>query len=251
MIQGLYAAASGLEAVEERQSVIANNIANGSTVGFRRQEPIQKGYYTLFEDELTDTARFDEEKAPGGTKIDQTFTDTKGGSISTTQDPMNVALSGPGFFAITTPQGTRFTRNGKLALDTESQLTSADGSKLEDVGDNPITVRGSNVTVNGQGEITASGQRVGQLKVVEFPDPHALTRVGEGLYAAPDSAVQQMTPATKTTVVHKALEMSNVNLPQEMVNMILGMRAYGANQKVINTIDDTSDKLIQQVAMPT
>ncbi len=251
MLKGLYAAATGIMSVENRQAVIANNISNAATPAFRRQEPVQKGFYDVFSAEMTRPGRFNASRWPGGgCRFNETFTDTRGGAISTTGDPLNVALSGPGFLAVATPSGDRFTRCGMLAVDAEGQLATPDGFKVQGDGGAPIDVGEGALTIGGDGTVYAGGQETGRLRLVEFEDVHMLSREGQGLYRASDAALARSADAHATTVVHKALESSNVNLPQEMIGMITGLRAYEANQKMIAAVDETMSRLIDQVGMP-
>ena len=252
MIRGLYAAATGMVAIEDRQAVIANNIANASTVGYRRQEAVQKGFRDVFSGKLVGATRFNQSKAPGGgVKIVETFSNTQAGPIVTTDDPLNVALRGPGFLAVDTPQGERFTRAGSFIVDGDGQLATPDGYKVQGSGGGPIEVQAGNAVITENGSIKVNDVTAGQLRLVEFEDPHMLTREGQNLYKASPEATQRSADATGTTVAGKALEMSNVNLPKEMVSMILGLRAYAANQKVITAADETMSKIIEQVGMPT
>lgn len=252
MLQGLYAAATGMAAMEGRQNVLANNIANASTPGFRRQEPLQKGFYGLFSDRLRTPARYNSTTAPGGgVSFTGTFSDPSPGPITVTGNPLDAALSGPGFFAVETPEGQRFTRGGQFKLDVAGQLATADGFKVLDAGGTPIDVPQGTVSIASDGNVMVDGLVIGQLGVTEFANPNALTRQGDNLYAASEAVLATAEPADETLVTQKALEMANVNLPQEMVSMILGMRAYGANQKMINAIDETTQRLIEQVGMPS
>ena len=251
MLKGLYAAATGILAVESRQDAIANNIANAATVGFRRQEPTQKGFYDVFSDKLVRPIRFNMNAAPGGgVKLDETFTDVRSGALSVTDNPLNVALMGSGFMAIDTPKGVRYTRAGNFIADADKQLATADGFKVQNAGGGAIDVSGSEITITGDGTVNVDGATTGRLQLVEFADPHMLAREGQNLYSASEAAQKQSADATNTTVAQKALEMSNVNLPKEMVGMILALRAYGANQKVVNAVDETITKLIDQVGTP-
>ena len=251
MIKGLYAAATGMMAIESRQDVIANNIANVSTPGFRRQEPIQKGFYDLFVQKLTRPIRFRLDSAPGGgVKLDETFTDLSAGIITATDNPMNIALSGPGFLVVDTPGGERYTRSGKLLLDADGQLATPEGFKLLGAGGAPIAAGGGNLLILENGTVTVDGEAAGTLQLVEFEQANMLTHLGEGLYVASEAALERSGPAERTTVTHKALEMSNVNLPKEMIALLLGARAYAANQRVINAIDETASRVIERVGMP-
>ncbi len=250
MIKGLYTAATALVALERSHDVTANNIAHASTSGFRAQKPVQKGFYEVFAAERANPARFDLNSAPGGgTKLIETFTDTRSGQIAKTGNPLNVALSGPGFLVVETPNGQRYLRNGAFSIDADGELATPDGLKILGEG-GPIQASGGPVTITADGTINVGNENMGKLQLVEFEDPHMLTREGEGLFVASDAAIGRSAPAEKTTVTHEALEMSNVNLPQEMINMILGLRAYGANQKVITAMDETMGRLIEQVGMP-
>lgn len=238
-------------AIEDRQAIIANNIANASTVGFRRQEAVQTGFHEVFSGKLVGAARFNQSKAPGGgVKIGETFSDTEAGPIVTTDDPLNVALRGPGFLAVDTPQGERFTRAGSFIVDGNGQLATPDGYKVQSSGGGPIELQAGNTVITEDGSIKVNDVTAGQLRLVEFEDPHMLTREGHSLYKASPEATQRSAAATGTTVAGKALEMSNVNLPKEMVSMIAALRAYAASQKVMTAADETMSKIIEQVGMP-
>lgn len=251
MLKGLYTAAVGMVAVEDSQAAIANNIANAATVGFRRQQPVQKGFYDVFSDTTHRPAWFDAQSAPGGgAKMVETFTDTSAGAFSVTDDPLNVALSGPGFLAVNTPSGERFTRAGALTVNVNKQLATPDGYTIAGQGGQAIAITGSDVTIATDGSITVDGQSAGKLRVVEFEDPHMLEREGQNLYRASEAAMSRSADAVNTTVHSNTLEMSNVNIPKEMVSMILALRVYAAHQKVINTADDTISRLIEQVGTP-
>jgi len=250
MLKGLYAAATGMMAIEQRQSVIANNISNASTVGFRRQEPLQKGFLGVFLDRMARPGVLRGESAPGGGSLFvESFTDTRRGAITTTGDPLTVALEGPGFLVVDTPRGERFTRGGNLAIDTTGQISTPDGYKILGAGGTPVIVGGGKLMISEDGRVYENGQEAGQLRVVEFENEHMLTREGDCLYRASESAMARSSDAANTRVIHEALEMSNVNLPNEMIGMILGLRAYEANQKYINTIDETMGRLIDQIGM--
>lgn len=251
MIKGLYSAATSLVALERSHEVIANNIANASAPGFRSQKAVQKGFYDVFVDHKIRAQRFNQALSPGGgVSVVETFTDTRSGPVVNTGNPLNIGLSGPGFLVVDTPQGERYSRSGALMIDAEGQLTTANGDKIMGMG-GPISARGSSLSISEDGMVTSDGVSTGQLRLIEFDDPHMLTREGEGLYSASAAALVRSAPATGTRVSQESLEMSNVNVPQEMVNMILGLRAYGASQNVINAMDETMSRLIEQVGTPS
>ncbi len=251
MISGLYSAATGMMAIEARQAVTSNNIANASTPGFRKQHALQKGFYGVLLDRLSNPLRLDARTGPGGgLQIIETFTDPTGGTITTTGDPLNVALHGPGFVAVDTPQGERFTRNGAFSVGPEGQLITAEGHVVQSQGGGAITVDGASVEIDGEGNVFVDRVQQGQIRLIEFEDPHMLSREGHNLYAASEEALLRSAAAEETRIAPGALEMSNVNLPHEMVQLTIAMRAYTANQKVINAADETMSRLISDVGSP-
>lgn len=251
MIQGLYAAATGMMAVEDRHAVIANNIANASTTGFKRQDTVQEGFYEMYLGAMHSPSLFDVQKGPGGgVHVMETFTDLSAGPLKTTGNPLDIALMGPGYLTVETPNGERFTRNGQLSLNSDGELITEDGYRVLGTGGQGITVQGAHVEFDEEGRVMADGQPVGQLRLVEFEDPHMLTREGHTLYVASDAAMRRSTTAANTRIAPESLEASNIQVPIEMINMLLAVRAYAANQTAITTISDTASRLINEVGMP-
>lgn len=238
MIQGLYAAANGMVAVEERQAVIANNIANASTTGFKSQIPVQQGFYETFYGKMKHVNRFNHEEAPGGgVKLNETFTRFEGGAPAITGNDLDVALLGPGMIAIDTAQGERFTRSGRFAIGANNQLVTKTGHSVVSTDGAPIDVSGGQIIISKTGEVLVGGASRGQMRILEFEDRHMLRREGYTLFAASQAALARSAPAANTTVSQGALEMSNVQLPAEMTKMLMALRAYAANQQVISSVN--------------
>lgn len=251
MIQGLYAAASGMVTLENRHEVIANNIANASTAGFKRQNGIQEGFYNHFSRVQRSPSHFDVVLGPGGgSRMLGTYSDLGAGALSQDGSPYHVAIQGPGYFAVDTPRGERFTRSGVFTIDTEGRLATPDGYKVQNTAGGAIDVRGGEVIIGEDGAVRVDGASRGRIRLVEFENPHLLTREGDSLLIASEAASKR-SAAADTRVTQGALELSNVNIAREMIDMTLAMRAYGANQRVINTMDETMSRLIEQVGMPT
>lgn len=252
MIQGLYTAAAGMYAVESKQSAIANNIANASTPGFKRAEPILSGFYTLFSGSLRQPFHFDIATAPGGgVRVGETVADQSGGGLTEVGDPLSMALLGPGMFVVNTPAGERYTRSGAFTINQQGQLATHEGDAIQAVGGGTIDVRNGDVEVSSDGTVRVDGIPAGQVRLIEFESTRLLRREGGNLFAATPEQVQSAKPASTTSVEGGALEASNVNLPKEMSAMMLGLRAYEANQKVIQAIDSTMSRLIDQVGFPS
>jgi flagellar basal-body rod protein FlgF len=251
VIIGLYTAANGMRTIEERMDVISNNIANSSSPGFRAQRAVQQGFFGIFREKAGHPVYFNAAPGPGaGVKLVDTYTALRPGAFTTTDDPLHIALQGPGYLAVDTPQGERFTRNGHLTVNTLGQLSTADGHTVQGIGGDPITVAGGMAAITEEGNVLVDNLPVGQLRLVEFADPQALLREGYNLYAAPAPVLDMAAEAGETRVISGALESSNVQLPSEMVNMMLAVRMYSANQKVIATVDETASRLIEQVGAP-
>ena len=145
--------------------------------------------------------------------------------------------------------GERFTRNGEFTTNAEGQLTTPDGYPI--LGDGgAISVAGGSAEISADGTVLVDNTPVGKLRLVEFDDSNLLERYGQSLFAPVDAAGAPR-PGDNTTVVPGGVESSNVQIPFEMAQMTLGLRTYNANQKVINAIDETMGRLINEVGMPT
>lgn len=251
MIQGLYTAANGMLVMEERQSAVANNIANASTVAFKSHSPVQLGFYDIFSNKLRHPANFDSVSAPaGGVKIVETYSDLARGIMQRTDNPLSMGLEGPGYFAVDTPWGERYTRNGDFTADTEGMLVTQNGFRVQSVSGQPIDVRGNEINIDEKGVVSVDGTLSGQLRVVEFEEPQRLERTGSNLYKASEEIRRGVSEAANTPIAQRLLEMSNVSIPREMMKMMIGMRSYEANQRVVQSVDGTLGKLIDLVGMP-
>ncbi len=251
MIQGLYTAANGMMAVEKRQEALANNIANASSPGYKRMEPIQLGFYQVFEDTMRKPYHFNADTAPaGGVKVVETFPHMDPGVLRNSNRPLDMALRGPGFFVVDTAQGERFTRAGSFTVDIEGDLATQDGHKVQSLEGAPINVRDGKVLIADDGSVTVNSEPAGQIRLVEFENPTRLMREGDSLFKANEEVQAMMTEAAGTTVAQQFLEMSNTYVPLEMSKMMMGLRAYEANQRIITTLDGTIGRLIDQVGMP-
>lgn len=251
MIQGLYAAATGMMAIEDRTAVIANNIANAMTPGFKRQVAVQRGFYAQFAAQMQDTRRFDLSRAPGGgLKIVQTFSDLRNGILTSTGNTLDIALLGPGYIAVETPAGVRFTRNGRLSVGEGGQLITSEGNPVVEMGGGSINVSGGTVHINSRGGVMVAGQEVGQIRIVEFENPKLLQRDGSSLYRVAPNVDNPQSDATQTTVESEKIEMSNVQIPSEIAQLMLALRAYAANQRAITAIDETANRLISSLGSP-
>jgi flagellar basal-body rod protein FlgF len=211
--------------------VIANNIANVSTPGFKR-----------------DTAKFEEfisHVAPseGQTGMQSvsfvkdagTSRDLSQGNIQNTGAPFDFAINGNGFFVVQTPAGMRYTRDGHFTLDASGQVVNSDGYALQgDGGAITITPDDGNVQVGRDGTISGKTGQIGKLQLVDFADDRALVKQGSNLY----STNQAPTAAANATVGQGMLESSNVQPVLEIAHMIEVMRAYQATASLSQSQED-------------
>lgn len=238
-------------ALRRELDVIANNIANLNTTGF-------KGESVMFEQYLDPTARH--EYFPGNDRriafvMDRaTLQDFTQGPLQRTEAPLDVAIDGQGFFAIQTPNGERYTRAGNFHLNAQGQLTTNNGHLVLGQG-GPIVFEpnDTNIAIAADGTVSASngagqiGER-GKLRLVSFQNPTQLTQQGDGLWSAPASQAPQVAAITTTRVVQGALEKSNVQPVREINRMLEVTRSYTNISNMQQRTDELRRKAIEKLA---
>ena len=218
---------SSLEARMKIVDVITNNLANSQTTGFKRD----------FGHVMQTEEGFDV-----GTAIDLTP-----GDLVNTKNDLDVAIDGQGFFAIETPGGVRYTRNGSFSLNASGEIVTKDGMKVLSSSGSPIIVGEGNVAIQDGGIVTVDGNEVATLKIVTFKNNHELMK--EGFYRLiwkGDADGVQDVPEPK--VKSGALERSNVNAMEEMVHLMAAYRDFESVQKTLKTLtSDMNSKLVQEL----
>lgn len=203
---------------------VTNNLANANTPGF-------KGEY-LHYSQMTQA----EGLAPDSGRIIVNFSP---GMLQETGNSLDAALKGDGFFVVEYQGGRAYTRQGNFSVDENGYLTTAFGDRaLGESG--PIRVDGDRISIDEQGRVLSDGDEAGRLRIVRFENPQVLQRRGSGLFSDPGNAGE--TPVDAPGLKSGTLELSNVNVVQEMVRMIDIQRTFEAYQKVIHTMAD-QDKL--------
>ncbi len=249
MLRGLYTAASGMIAEGVRTDTIANNLANVDTAGFKKDTTVTSEFREMLLQRIndgTDTPTIG--RMGTGAEVVANATNYSTGAFKTTGNPLDFAIEGDGFFAVNAPQGVRYTRDGSFRLNDQNQLVTADGFRVQGQNGAPITAvaDGSGVQVDVMGRVFSGGQEIGQLQMVTFPNKQQLAKEGSNLFrtTAANPARQPFTGKVR----QGALEGSNVNVVQEMVNMISAYRAYEIHSKAVQTHDALADKAINEVA---
>ncbi|MCW5941774.1 MAG: flagellar basal-body rod protein FlgG [Fimbriimonadaceae bacterium] len=251
MIRSLNTAATGMVAQQQNLDVIAHNLANVNTTGFKQQRAeFQDLMYQTFRASGAITAG--EVRAPQalqvglGSKFVASATSFLEAPLQPTNNPLDLAIRGMGFLQISRPDGTvAYTRDGSLKVNSEGVLTY-NGDPLEPRVTIPTGARDVTIAPNGtvEGKVGSSQtpENFGQIQVVMFANPAGLTRLGQNLYAAGGGSgdPQPTTPGENGSgeIQSGFLEGSNVQIVEEMVRMILAQRAYEINSKAIQTADD-------------
>ena len=250
MDASMWVAKTGLDAQQTRMAVISNNLANVNTAGFKRDR-------ALFEDLLYQNIRqaggqtgVDTQAPTGmmlgtGTRIVATEKLHSQGSLINTENALDLAIQGEGFFQILQPDGTlAYTRDGSFKLSNIGEVVTSTGARLQP----PLTVpqNVSTLTIGADGTVSAElfgggAQQLGNFQTTRFLNPAGLEPIGRNLFreTAASGPPQVLTPGQNGAgqLVQGALEASNVNVVEEMVNMIETQRAYEVNSKAISSAD--------------
>jgi flagellar basal-body rod protein FlgF len=224
MERGLYIAASGMMAEQVRQDLIAHDLANASTSGYKPDRVASKSFGEML---LSDTRNGAPVGSLGlGTQIDKQVTDMSSGAIRDTGEPLDFAVEGDGFFTVRTSGGVRYTRDGQFAASARGTLVTASG-------DDVLGPNGAPIRLGTDGKVATS-----DLGVVSLTNAK---RQGDNLFTGTAGG------AAPGTVRASALEGSGVNPTTTMVDMISSLRAFESGQRVITTIDSTLQKAANQV----
>jgi len=261
MTSALQIARSGLDALDQKMKTISNNLANVNTTGFKRDR-------AMFETLMYQTTRTpgapsaaDSQYATGmgtgtGVRVAGTERIHAQGSLQSTDNALDLAIEGPGFFQLTTSDGrTVYTRDGGFKLDATGQLVSGAGNKLTPQVVVPDGAQSVTIAPDGTVSATLAGQtdpaNLGQIQIARFLNPAGLQPLGENLYAetVASGTAQAGVPGVSGagTVRQGSLETSNVSTVQELVDMIETQRAYEVNAKVISAADEMAKYVTQNV----
>jgi flagellar basal-body rod protein FlgF len=232
MDQGIYTAASGAIALEDRLAVISNNIANLNTTGFKKDQMSFEQFQKLLDTSSLHPGQY--RTVPIDVITSSHSIDITPGPCQKTGNPLDVALVGDGFFVVNTEKGARYTRAGSFHISPEGLLVTAQGYSVQGQGGD-ITLEAGQVVIDPKGNITLGSTTVDALQVVSIP-PDALVRQGNALFAVKEGSSPE--PVESVDVSQGFLEAANVDPVKEMVEMIATQRAYEAFQKVIRSVND-------------
>jgi flagellar basal-body rod protein FlgF len=234
-------AASGLRARMQSLDLVANNIANASTGGYKGDSE----FYSLFASEAASADALD----PPSTApmIERQWTDFSQGLLQPTNNPLDFGISGKGFFVVQSPSGPLYTRNGSFHVATDGTLVTADGYSLLGQTGQPLTADIKQpVEVSLDGGIRQNGQLLGQLQLVDFPDPTVLAKQANNYFH--NTSGQPPVDSTDTQIYQGKIETSNVSAAQGAVRLVTVMRQFEMMQKAITIASEMSNKAISEVA---
>jgi flagellar basal-body rod protein FlgF len=238
MLQGYYSAATAMRTALQNQDILAENLAHAPVPGYRRQALSFEAYVAPSEPSSSAAPA----QALHGTKLAQSYTTFTPGDYQHTGNPLELAIQGDGFFVLNGPNGPLYTRNGQFQLDINGQLVSHNGYAVNGSG-GPLRIpqNSATITVGQDGSVQAGTTQVGQVRVVSFADPRQLVRAGTTLFEAPAGVRPQ---ASTASIRQGYRESANVQVVQEMVQMISGMRQYEAAAKALRSLSDAMQQRI-------
>jgi flagellar basal-body rod protein FlgF len=238
MRSGMLDAVRGCLKEELRMDIISSNLANSAVLGFKKDR-------ISFQEFLGRAQR------TGGTDIiDRSLigirADYAQGDNRHTGNSLDFAIQGKGFFKVETPGGIRYTRRGNFMLNRDGNLVTQEGYKVLG-GGGPVTITGSNVSVDGKGTVKVDGSEVGRIEVIDFQNYDGLAKTGTGFFRN-YSQMEETAPPPETSLEQGYLELSNVNMVDEMVQMIHCLRAFESYQKAIQTLDGLNQRAVNEVS---
>lgn len=234
MESSLYVGLSRQIVLNNAMTMVANNVANANTAGYRAQNPMFQEYISK--------ERYDKADLSMVYDMGQ-YDTTSAGPTQLTGNPYDVALNGPGFMSVTAPSGEmQYTRAGNFTVNNNNELVTSSGYKVSGPGGDAIAIPtgAKQVNITDAGEITADGNTVGRIGIFEFDNLQELKPEGNGLYSAKTPG----RPATETKMVQGAIEGSNVNAIQETTRMIEILRTY---QSTMNMIKNEQDRQVSAI----
>jgi flagellar basal-body rod protein FlgG len=254
MSGAIYMAASGALAYEKRLQIISNNLANANTVGFK----MDHGQF-----QSIDPADLPASSTLTGPEMNtsqaqsfwfefNSYTDFTHGSLKNTANDFDLALIGKGFFCVQKSDGVHYTRKGDFTLNADGVLVTRNGWPV--MGDGgEITVnnkenphRYKKFAVDEEGNVSVDGKQIGSLRIVEFPEPYRLRKMGDTLFKPAENSPPAQ-EAQDFKVSQGFVELSNVDVVKMMTEMIEVLRGYESYQKVIRTADDATARVINEV----
>jgi flagellar basal-body rod protein FlgF len=240
VLRGIYIAASGMLAESARQDVVADNLANATTTGFKRSEAVASPFQQMLVRNAAAAGAPEVGTLTMGTQVDGISRIDTQGPLRYTGNALDVGLSGSGYFAVDTPDGRRYTRAGAFDLDATGRLVTKEGQPVLGDDGRPITLDPGSVSIAADGTITQDGAVKGRLMLTML-DPATVKTQGDSLLTG------TVAGTASAQVRQSTLEGSTVNVVSEMVELIRVMRSFEANQKSVQSQDEALQASVTRV----
>lgn len=253
MVKGLYTAYTGMINEQHRMDVLTNNLANASTVGFKKEGATSQSFDEVLAYKIKDTTDPNWARPLGdislGVKIGENYTDYSQGSIRETGNTFDMAISGSGFFTVQFTnkkgeQSIKYTRDGSFTLNKEGYLVTKDGDFVQGTAGRIRLDPLQPANIDEAGNIYQNNTRVATLDITDFEDYNYLEHYGENYYQTVEGFEEK---AGDYKIISGYLEMANMSVVTEMVNMISVSRAYETNQKMVQTYDTSLEIAANQL----
>lgn len=239
MLRGIYTSCTGMVAEIDRQNVIANNLANVNTVGFKKDNVTTTPFAELFLNAYNKRGVSPVGKLGLGVQAVTQYVNFDNGPVQVTGNPADVAMEGDGMFAVETAGGVRYQRAGNFVIDKDRYLVNQEGYRV--LGENgPIQLEEGDFLITETGEITQKNGVINQLQIF---NTNGMAKEGDYFYTT-----QNARPAENYRITQGALEHSNINTVYEMVQMITVTRNYETNQRALMAHDETLGRAINDLA---
>lgn len=238
MNAGIISAVSGSLAAQTRLDALANNLANANTAGFKAERVLQTA-------ERAGSAAQPPTAVPTPITRERVTTDFAQGPISSTGNPLDVALAGDGFFVVATDRGERLTRSGNFQLDAEGYLATGDGARVQGV-DGDIRIPEGTIAVGADGSVRAGDARVGDLRIVTVADPSALVRESGTRFAPGGQALAEAAPGS-VRVIQGSIEGANLAPVEGLVALIETVRGFETYMRAAERLDQVTARAISDV----
>ena len=242
MVNGLFSASKGMMLMQEKVDIVSNNLANSNSTGFKKAMMV-----TMSDVQVK---RNDENKLHQDEKqlANEQYFNFEQGPLIPTDDPFDLALAGKGFFSVKMDDGSvGYTRNGAFTKNANGELVTLTGNQILDKAGNPISVTGTKMNISGDGGVYVDGEKVSDLGLVQFENTKGLEPIGKSFWTIRDPELSQPKVNTDNQLKQGMLEGSNVSAVDSMVELIRFQRSYEADQKALQSCDETLKTAVNQI----
>jgi len=255
MTRGIYTAATGMLADEAAQQVIAQNLANASTTGYKQEVPTFKSFdetlISLASENGVDAG--ETAQLGSGATLDKVYTDLSDGPLQKTDNNLDVAMTGSAYLGVQSPAGTEYSRDGSLTLNGQGILVQA-GTGLPVLSDHGTTISipsGDSISIEQDGRINSGTNEIATLALYSITNANDPQKIGDNLISTPTPPKMLDGGSSDTGFVRSGfLEGSNVSVVKQMVTMIACQRSYEANSKALQSQDTMNQQSISTVGAP-